>query len=150
MTLRRWLERNPAGRGEIYHYDFDIDLDEELSEPPREPHRENLSSLQSGRESSRKCLSLDAATKTEREKLPDLLGELEVIRATALMRLSAPIATPDHHDSLVDIETAAERLGVSRDYLYRNSKQFAFTRRMGRKLVFSSRGIDEHIKKRLR
>lgn len=151
-TWRQWLERNPAGQGKIYHYDFDIDLDEELGEPPRETHRENLSSVQSDREdlSSKRCLSLDAAKKAERENLPDLLGELEVIRTTALMRLSTPVATPDQHDTLLDIDTAAERLGVSRDYVYRNSKQFPFTRRMGRKLVFSSLGIDQYIKKRAR
>jgi excisionase family DNA binding protein len=84
------------------------------------------------------------------EDLPELLGELEVLRATAIMRLSAPVSRSDRHDELLSVEEAAERLGIGKDYLYRHSKQFPFTRRMGRKLVFSSQGIDEYIRKRAR
>jgi len=81
-------------------------------------------------------------------ELPTVLGELEVIRATAVMRLSAPTAAPVGHDELLDVEAASERLGCSRDFLYRHHHKFPFTRRMGRKLVFSSLGIDSYIKTR--
>jgi excisionase family DNA binding protein len=80
------------------------------------------------------------------DDLPQVLGELEVIRATALLRLSAPAAVPAR-DELVTIEQAAERLGVGKDYLYRHAKTFPFLRRMGRKLVFSSVGIDDYIRR---
>jgi excisionase family DNA binding protein len=56
----------------------------------------------------------------------------------------------DRHEELLTVESAAERLGVSTDYVYRHAEQFPFTRHMGRKLVFSSLGIDEYIRKKAR
>src|ERR1051326_7682566 len=76
--------------------------------------------------------------------IPALLGELEVIRATATMRLTVP-AQPAQHDALLNVETAATRLSISTDYLYRHYKQFPIARRMGRKLLFSSLGIDQYL-----
>jgi excisionase family DNA binding protein len=93
---------------------------------------------------------LDSLPTIHREQLPELLGELEVIRAAAMLRLSTVGAGPATHDELLGIEAAAERLGVSTDYLYRNSKTLPFTRRMGRKLLFSSVGIDAYLKKKER
>jgi hypothetical protein len=82
------------------------------------------------------------------EEIPRFLGELETIRATVWLQLTATApVTKVAGDELIDVEEAARRLGVSVDYLYRNHKQFAFTRRVGRKLVFSSLGIDEHIRR---
>jgi excisionase family DNA binding protein len=48
------------------------------------------------------------------------------------------------------VNAAAERLGVSTDYLYRHQDEFPFTRRIGRKLLFSSLGIDAYLKKKER
>ena len=87
---------------------------------------------------------LDSLEQMEREQLPQFLGELETIRATALMKMSAPSPLPQR-DKLLTIESAADRMGVSTDYLYRNSKTLPFTRRMGRKLLFSPLGIDAYI-----
>jgi predicted DNA-binding transcriptional regulator AlpA len=81
------------------------------------------------------------------EQIPELLGELEVVRATALLKMTAPRPT-ELHDELLCVEKAAARLGVSRDYLYRHAAKFPFTRRLGRKLLFSSLGIDKHIRQR--
>ena len=78
-------------------------------------------------------------------ELPSFIGELEAAKATAWARLTAPTPVPLEHDELLDVEAAAERLGVSRDYLYRHSQEYAFTRRQGRKLLFSALGIDKHI-----
>jgi len=88
----------------------------------------------------------DAARDLPAEELPDLIGELEAIKATAWARLTAPALATQEHDELLDVETAAERLGVSRDYLYRHSQEYPFTRRQGRKLLFSALGIDKHIR----
>ena len=79
-----------------------------------------------------------------REELPAFLGGLEEIRVTAFARLTeiAPAANPDE---LVDISEASRRLGVSKSYLYRHSGQFPFAHHIGRKLVFSSLGIDRYI-----
>ncbi len=79
------------------------------------------------------------------DELPRLLGELEEVRTTALARLSTP-ATPAQPDQLLDIEQAAVKLSCSRDYLYRHSSEFPFTRRLGRKVLFSSVGIEDHLR----
>ena len=91
---------------------------------------------------------LTAVRQMAPEQLPDLLGELEVIRATAMLRLSAPAPAPKEQDELLAVEVAAQRLGVSMDYLYRHARQFPFTRRIGRKLLFSSLGIDAYIREK--
>jgi Helix-turn-helix domain len=79
------------------------------------------------------------------EDLPRLLGDLREIEATATARLAAPGVPTE--DTLLEVPEAAHRLGVSPDYLYRNHKRFAFTRRMGRKLLFSSSGLDAYLRK---
>jgi excisionase family DNA binding protein len=78
------------------------------------------------------------------EQVPELLGELEVVRATAVLKMSAPPSLPQCGE-LLNVEEAAKRLGVSTDYLYRHAAQFSFTRRMGRKLLFHSGGVDHYI-----
>lgn len=80
------------------------------------------------------------------EDLPRLLGCLREIEATAMARLTAPVSQR-HCDELIDVATASQRLGISEDYLYRHHRQFAFARRVGRKLLFSSLGIDHFIQK---
>jgi len=91
---------------------------------------------------------LDSVAQMPVSELPRLLGELEEIRATALLRMSAP-ATIQAHDGLLDVNAAAERLGVSTEYLYRHSSKLPFTRRMGRKLLFSEQGIATHIRQKI-
>jgi excisionase family DNA binding protein len=54
----------------------------------------------------------------------------------------------DSADELLSVEAAAEWLGVSADYLYRHNGQLPFSRRMGRKLLFSSAGIDAFIRQK--
>jgi excisionase family DNA binding protein len=87
---------------------------------------------------------LDSLQTTPPERLPELLGELEVVRTTALLRLSAPSCAPAH-DELLSVEEAAERLGMSTDYIYRHAGKLPFARRMGRNVRFSSLGIDRYI-----
>ena len=86
-----------------------------------------------------------AIRQTTPEELPEFIGELESLKAAAWARLTSPVPTAQQHDSLLSVEEAAERLGMSTDYLYRNSKKLPFTRRMGRKVLFSSAGIDQYI-----
>jgi excisionase family DNA binding protein len=90
---------------------------------------------------------LRAARDLPAEDLPRLLGELEEIRCVAMARLTAPASVQSPgSDELLSIAEAARRLGVSKDFLYRHGSDFPFTRRMGRKLLFSSVGIEKHIK----
>jgi hypothetical protein len=90
---------------------------------------------------------LTVARESPWEELPRLLGELEEIRCTAMVRLTtlAPIRAAES-DQLLGTEEAARRLGVSKDYLYHHHEGFAFTRRVGRKLLFSSLGIESYIR----
>ena len=82
-------------------------------------------------------------------ELPRLLGELEEIRCIAFARLQAPAPVAQvQPDELLSVEAASAKLGVSRDYLYRHHGKFPFARRMGRKLLFSSQGIQKYIEKR--
>ena len=88
----------------------------------------------------------DAARDLPGEELPELIGQLESIKATAWARLSAPVPAPVEHDELLGVVEAARRLGISEDYLYRHSREYPFTRRQGRKLLFSALGIERHIR----
>ena len=89
-------------------------------------------------------LALVLARELDAADLPYLIGELETIRCIAVSRLAAPVPAPDQN---LEIGEAARRLGVSRDYLYRHHSKFKFTRREGRKLLFSSAGLDAYLKK---
>jgi hypothetical protein len=77
-------------------------------------------------------------------ELPRLLGDLEEVRTTALARLSAP-APISQADELLNVSQAAQKLGCSRDFLYRGN--FGFVVRLGRKKMFSRVGIEEYLKK---
>ena len=90
--------------------------------------------------------ALNAAREVPVEELPRLLGDLEEIRCTALARLTAPIVAASQKDELLGVAEAADRLGMSKDYLYRHHCRFPFTRRMGRGLRFSALGIEKYIK----
>ena|ERR1019366_4311990 len=74
------------------------------------------------------------------------LGELEEIRCTAMARLTAPAPVQSQADELLNAAEAARRLGISQDYLYRHHCDFPFTRRVGRRLLFSALGIEKYIK----
>jgi excisionase family DNA binding protein len=89
---------------------------------------------------------LRAVREVATEDLPALLGELEQVRYTAIARLSGPSSpSPREHDCLVSVEEAADRLGISTDYLYRHADDYPFTRRIGSRLLFSRAGIDQFI-----
>jgi len=86
------------------------------------------------------------------EAVPALIGELERLRATLWTRL---VASRDAHDRealpkdrLLTVEEAAQKLGLSRDYLYRHAKRFPFTVRLGSRLRFSERGVERYIRQR--
>jgi excisionase family DNA binding protein len=87
---------------------------------------------------------LSLAKNLPREELPRLLGDLAEISATASARLSISV-TETQEDELLDVDETARRMGVSKDYLYRHQGKFRFTRRIGRKLLFSSVGLGKFL-----
>jgi hypothetical protein len=89
---------------------------------------------------------LALAKSLPREELPRLLGDLAEVSATANARLAHPVVEA-RPDELLNVEETARRMGVSKDFLYRNSRRYPFTRRQGRKLLFSSTGIDMYLRR---
>lgn len=77
--------------------------------------------------------------------LPVFLGGLETARCVALSRLMAPAAAATNNDELLDVTEAARRLNCSESYLYRHWRSYPFTRREGKKLLFSAKGIERYI-----
>ena len=94
--------------------------------------------------------ALTAARTLPAEELPSLIGELEEIKATALVRLTAPAPQPQTPDSWLDVGEASSLLHMSKSYLYRNGDKFPFVRREGRALRFSAVGIQQYLSGRRR
>ena len=90
--------------------------------------------------------ALALATTLAPAELPKLIGELAEISAVASARLASPAI--EREDSLLSVEQAAARMHVSENYLYRNSKRLPFVRRIGRKVLFSSSGLDKFLARR--
>lgn len=82
------------------------------------------------------------------DHLPEFLGELEQVRVTAFARLAAPVFMQPQFERQLEIDEAANLLGMSQDYLYRHHQQFPFTRREGRRLLFSFLGIQKYIREK--
>ena len=87
------------------------------------------------------------------EQIPAVLGELEELKAAAWAQLLAPngrspFGIQEAADELVNAREAARRLGLSVDYLYRFSRRLPFVVRIGRRVRFSSRGIERYIERR--
>ncbi len=86
---------------------------------------------------------LEAAKTLQPSELPKLAADLEEIRCTLLARLTAPAPAPATPDELLTVTQAAAKLNCSKDTLYK--RDFPFMRRLGRKRLYSSRGIDEYL-----
>lgn len=88
------------------------------------------------------------------EHLSPLLAEVTALQATLLARLLA--LQNEHHESvhsdddhLLTVEEASQRLGTSKDWLYRNARKLPFTVRLApRQLRFSSKGIERYLRNR--
>jgi predicted DNA-binding transcriptional regulator AlpA len=79
-------------------------------------------------------------------ELPEFIGDVEQVKATAWTRLTmSAFREPEQPDRLIDIDEASELLGMSKSYLYRHHEKFPFTKREGRKLLFSLAGIRAYI-----
>ena len=89
---------------------------------------------------------LKAARELPAEELPGLIGQLEEAKAAAWARLTVQAPKAAEYDELLGVAEAARRLGVSRDFLYTHAREYPFTRRQGRKLLFSAQGIEKHIR----
>ncbi len=86
---------------------------------------------------------------------PAFIGELERMKAGLWARMMAS-ENPTRRDQatndrLLAVKEAAEKLGITEDYLYRHSSDLPFTVRLGtRHLRFSLNGIERYIRNRAR
>ena len=81
------------------------------------------------------------------DHIPAAIGELEKVKATLWARLTAPVPSPNGagEDRLLTVDQAAERLGVTRDWL-RRRPDMPFVVKLSEGVVrYSSRGIDYYI-----
>jgi len=88
------------------------------------------------------------------EAIPVMLGELERLKAALWARLASPQHNGDaeyseSRDRLLDAQEAANKLGASKDYLYRHASKLPFTVRLGRQLRFSEAGMERYIRQRM-
>jgi hypothetical protein len=90
--------------------------------------------------------ALDLAETLPVSELPELLGQLEQVRLTAYTRIVTPAPAPS--DRLLDVNELADRLHVSKDFIYRNKDKYkSFGRRQGNKWLWSSSGLDAFLKR---
>jgi len=90
-----------------------------------------------------------AAVPTER--IPALLSQLSALQSVMAARLVSATDLDESvttQDTLLTVAQAAERLGVSKDWLFRRSRTLPFVVRLGRHLRFSNRGIDRYLRNR--
>ncbi len=88
--------------------------------------------------------SLEAAILSEPpDGLLRLLGELARLKAMA----DAVFSRPEPPDRLLTAEEAAPILNVSPATLYRKADRLPFSRREGRLVRFSARGLQEHMRR---
>jgi predicted DNA-binding transcriptional regulator AlpA len=85
---------------------------------------------------------------------PCALGELERLKAITWAKMIDPLNTvgsssPPDGDRLLNVDEAAQKLGLSIDFLYRHADRLPFTVRPSlRQLRFSKVGIEQYIRQR--
>jgi excisionase family DNA binding protein len=85
------------------------------------------------------------------EHIPALLTQLSAMQASMAARLVATNdgAKHDSEETLLTVDEAAQRLGVSPDWLYRRTNALPFVVRVGRHVRFSAKGIERYIRNRM-
>ena len=96
--------------------------------------------------------ALEAAVRqADPEEVPHLVGALEKVKAVLWARLVTPTQEMGSNgDRLLSIEETATRTGMSKDWLYRHKAVLPFTRRIGRKVLFSEAGLNRWMASRSR
>ncbi len=94
-----------------------------------------------------------AVTEVSPHDAPVFLGHLEQLKATLWIRILGALPSDGQGqgadgDTLIDVTEAARRLSLSEDYLYRHHKRLPFTVRIGKRILFSSKGIERYIRQR--
>ncbi len=78
------------------------------------------------------------------DELPVILGRLAELQARAMRRLTVSAPAPVRAvDENVSVEEGARRLGVSDRWIYKHADRLPFVRRIGRRVLCSSRALAE-------
>jgi excisionase family DNA binding protein len=71
----------------------------------------------------------------------------ELVRQAVRAEVQEIVRLIRDEDRLLTIDQVAQRLSVSRDWVYRNGKRLSFTRKLGPKMVrFSESGLQKWLK----
>ena len=86
------------------------------------------------------------------DDLPRMLGAMAEAQARLQLRLATP--RPEDHradvrDANISVAEAAQRLGVSPSYIYKNAKNLPFVVRIGRRRVCSMNRLERWNRTRL-
>ena len=79
----------------------------------------------------------------QRRALLCQLAAVQTVLSTRLADASGAVSVDgaNQGDRLLTVDEVVRRTGMSRDYIYRHANAFPFTRRLGRSLRFSERGM---------
>ncbi len=97
----------------------------------------------------------EAAREASLERLPELSAALARLSALVSLRLTTEplrdlqeaLRAGAKADRLLTVQEAAQRLGLTEDWLYRHYRELPFTRKVGEQtLRFSESGIDRWIR----
>ena len=107
---------------------------------------------ESGAARFREALELaeGVAPTLESVEIPDALGRLERLRAildSTRLQYALQPSRDAQQDRLLRVSEAADKLGCSASWLYREAARLPFTIRNGRKLMFSANGIAQFIRR---
>jgi predicted DNA-binding transcriptional regulator AlpA len=87
------------------------------------------------------------------QEVPALMTQLAALQTVLAARLIDEQAEWDksqgNGDRLMEVGEAAQKIGVSEDWLYRRSDKLPFAVHMGRKVRFSEQGIEKYIRQRM-
>jgi excisionase family DNA binding protein len=77
------------------------------------------------------------------------MGQLERLKASLWLRMTigAGKPNPSEPDTLLTADEVADRLQVSKGYVYRNAARYPFTVREGRYIRFSQQGLSKYLAK---
>lgn len=93
---------------------------------------------------------LEAVEQATPDQCPMLMGRLEQLKTSLWLKLSTGTASQhvSQADRLLTAEELADRLHVTKGFVYRNAGSYPFTIRQGRYLRFSHAGLERYLKQR--
>ena len=78
------------------------------------------------------------------DQIPEVLGELEQLKATLTQRLLVPV---EQRDRLLTAEEVAKRLGASTQFVYTHTAELGGCRLSERMLRFRQSDVDRFVRK---